>query len=78
MGDEEAPETRRTHIGGKYGSPTVMVALPFARITNTDTELRDAVADLATLVSRLAAAAGDGAAVEEVRAAADELAARLS
>ena len=78
MAAEEAPETRRTNIGGKYASPPVTVALPFARITNTDTELRDAVADLALIVSRLASAAGDETVIDEVRLAADELAARLA
>lgn len=67
---------RRTFIGGRHGSPTVTVALPFSTITTVDGDLRAAVADLATLVAELAGHVGadDRAAVEAVRAAAEELA----
>ena len=80
MGESEERAARRTVIGGRHGSPTVTVALPFAKITNVDAELRDAVADLATLVARLAAhsATGDETEIGAVREAAEELAARLS
>jgi hypothetical protein len=80
MGDSEDRAARRTVIGGRHGSPTVTVALPFSKITNIDAELRDAVADLATLVARLTAVSstGDAAEADLVRAAADAIAARLS
>jgi hypothetical protein len=77
--DQERPG-RRTVIGGRHGSPTVTVALPFSNIVNVDAELRDAIADLATLVARLAAhsTTDDAAEMGLVREAAEELAARLS
>ena len=75
-GDEG--EVRRTNIGGRYGSPTVTIAWPFSHIVNKDTELRDAVADLALLVARLAAAGDDEAERAVVLLAAEELATRLS
>jgi hypothetical protein len=80
MGDNADQAARRTVIGGRHGSPTVTVALPFARITNVDPELRDAVADLATLVARLAAHASGGDETEAglVHDAAEALTARLS
>jgi hypothetical protein len=67
-------------IGGRHGSPTVTVALPFSNITNVDSELRDAVVDLALLVAELAAhtTAGDTSEMAEVATSAEELAARLS
>jgi len=67
----------RTVIG-----PKVTVALPFSKITNADpdSEVRAAVAELATLVARLAAHSEDGDASElrAVHDAAEQLAARLS
>jgi diadenosine tetraphosphate (Ap4A) HIT family hydrolase len=75
---EEDDDVRRTNIGGRYGSPTITIAWPFSRVTNTDSELRDAVAELATLVSRAAQAGGDEAELALVQMAADELATRLS
>ena len=79
VGDSPERAPLRTVIGGRHGSPTISVALPFARITNVDTELRDAVADLAKLVARLAARSpGDEAEASLVRDAAEALAARLS
>jgi hypothetical protein len=79
----EQPEEKpgvRTVIGGRHGSPSLTIALPFARITNTDTDLRDAVAELATLVAQLAAAvsAGDAARLSLAGKAAEELADRVS
>ena len=56
MADDEL-EARRTNIGGRYGSPTVTIAWPFSNIVNKDEELRDAVADLAAVVARLASPA---------------------
>ena len=76
MGEEEL-DLRRTNIGGRYGSPTVTVALPFSNVVNTDTELRDAVADLALLVSRLATPGIDETEIAIVSAAAEELGKRL-
>jgi hypothetical protein len=76
MGEEEL-DLRRTNIGGRYGSPTVTVALPFSNIVNKDEELRDAVADLATLVAHLASAGTDEAELAIVRTAAEELSMRL-
>jgi hypothetical protein len=70
----------RTVIGGRHGSPSVTIALPFSRITNADAELRDLVADIAALVARLARAA-ENADVEQlplIRAAAEEIAERVS
>jgi hypothetical protein len=57
--DEDEAELHRTNIGGRYGSPTFTIALPFAKIMSTDSKLREAVADLAALVARLAAAETD-------------------
>ena len=55
---------RGTVIGGRHGSPTVTLALPFSNIVNLDSELRDAVADLASLVAQLAAHTEAGEATE--------------
>ena len=79
----EQPEERpgaRTVIGGRHGSPSVTIALPFARITKTDSELRDVAAELATLVAQLAAAVSsrDAARISLVGKAAEELADRIS
>ena len=74
----EADDVRRMNIGGRHGSPTFTIALPFSRIVNSDSELRDAVSELATLVSRAAQAGGDEAELALVQLAADELATRLS
>ena len=84
--DEPAPETdgvigkpSPTVIGGRHGSPTVTIALPFSNISGSDPELRAAVADLALLVSRLAS--DQGAETGErvaIRTAAEELATLLS
>jgi hypothetical protein len=76
---EETPGAR-TVIGGRHGSPSLTIALPFARITNTDTEIRDVVAELATLVAQLAAAvsSGDVARISLSRKAAEELAERIT
>ena len=71
-------EVRRTNIGGRYGSPTITIAWPFSNIVNKDNELRDAVADLALLVARLASASDDEAERAVVSLAAEELATRLS
>jgi hypothetical protein len=75
----QAPPNR-TAIGGRYGSPTITVALPFSRITKVDTDLRDAVADVAALVARVAtaAAAGDAVELEAVQRAAEELSAAVA
>lgn len=79
MGESDGRASGRTVIGGRHGSPTVTVALPFAKITNVDAELRDAVAELAALVARLAeqVAAGSTDEIALVRTAAEELAVRL-
>ena len=71
-------EPRRTVIGGRYGSPTFTIALPFSTIKNTDDRLRDAIADLATLVSRLATPGVDEAELALVAIAAEELAASIA
>jgi hypothetical protein len=63
-------------VGGRHGSPTVTVAMPFSNVVSVDTELREAVAELARLVARLASATDD-AERELMRTAADELASRL-
>jgi hypothetical protein len=80
MSEREERPGRRTVIGGRHGSPTVTVALPFSKISNVDAELRDSVADLATLVARLAehSAAGNTTEIGLVRKAAQELADRLA
>jgi hypothetical protein len=75
-------ERARTFIGGRHGSPTVTIALPFSNITSHDTEVRDAVAGLALLVARLARAAEAASDVDvtelgEIRAAAEALSAEL-
>jgi hypothetical protein len=79
----EQPEEKpgaRTVIGGRHGSPSLTIALPFAKITSTDSELRDVVAELAALVAQLAAAVsgGDAARVSLAGKAAEELAERIS
>jgi hypothetical protein len=70
----------RTVIGGRHGSPSLTIALPFARITRTDSELRDDVAALAALVAQLATSvsSGDAAGIGLSRTAAEELADRIS
>jgi hypothetical protein len=68
------------HIG-RHGSPNVMIAFPFSNISTNEGPLRDAVVELAGLVARLASAPGTAEHADEratVRAAAEELAARLS
>ena len=79
MDQHEEKAGGRTVIGGRHGSPSVTIALPFARVTSTDSELRDAVAELATLVAQLAAAVSsrDTARVSLVGKAAEELAERI-
>ena len=77
MADDEL-EPRRTNIGGRYGSPTVTIAWPFSNIVNTDMELRDAVADLAALVARLASVDADAIELADIRAAAETLSASLA
>ena len=74
----EDDDVRRTNIGGRYGSPTFTITLPFSKVVNVDSELRDAVAELAILLSRAAQAGGDEAELALVQLAADELATRLS
>ncbi len=80
MTDDDGTTPRRSVIGGRHGSPTVTVALPFSNITNHDSELRDQVADLASLVAQLAThtAAGEATELAHVAEAAEELAAHLS
>ncbi len=80
MTDDGGRPQRGPVIGGRHGSPTVTVALPFSNITNLDSELRDAVADLASLVAQLAAhtEAGEATEIARVAQAAEELATRLS
>jgi hypothetical protein len=79
MGESAERAPLRTVIGGRHGSPTISIALPFAKITSVDTELRDAVVDLATLVARLSARSPDDA-IEAGRIgeAAEAIVARLS
>ena len=79
MTDEERPK-RGNVIAGRYGSPTFTLALPFAKITNVDSELRDVVIDLAALVARIAehAATADAPELDVLRGAAEELVARLA
>jgi len=76
--DDDELEPRRTNIGGRYGSPTVTVALPFSKITSIDTDLREAVADLAALVARLAAATDDEGERAAIALLAAEMAKELS
>jgi hypothetical protein len=69
----------RTVIGGRHGSPSLTIALPFSRISSGNEGLRDAVTDLANLVARLAGAeSADEAERALVRNAAEELATRVS
>lgn len=79
MSDSNERATGRNVIGGRHGSPSITIAWPFAKITNVDSELRDAVSDLADLVARLAAASSSGDEQEagRVREAAQELSDRL-
>ena len=80
MADDEARPQHRAEIGGRHGSPTVTVALPFSSITTVDSGLRDAVVDLASLVAELAdhAATGSTSGITHVAEAAQELASRLA
>jgi hypothetical protein len=72
-------EQRPTVIGGRHGSPTVTVALPFSNIVQVDRAVRDAVCELAVLVARLAeGATGDIEELAGVAAAATALAERLA
>lgn len=70
------PGPAKNFIGGRHGSPTISVALPFSSITTTDGALHDAVADLAGLVAELArnVSADDPTATERVARAAEDLA----
>jgi len=70
----------RTVIGGRHGSPSLTIALPFSKITSADSELRDVVAELATIVAQLGAAvsSGDAARISLSGKAAAELADRIS
>jgi hypothetical protein len=61
MGDSPKGQVPRTVIGGRHGSPSVTIAWPFSKVTSVDTDLRAAVAELATLVSEIAATDDDGA-----------------
>jgi hypothetical protein len=54
MAGAPADKGLRTVIGGRHGSPSVTIAMPFSKIESTDTDLRAAVAELATIVSQLA------------------------
>lgn len=68
----------RTVIGGRHGSPSVTIALPFSKITGADEELRDAIAELAELVARLAdSGSADGSEHALIRDAAREVAGRV-
>jgi hypothetical protein len=82
MAMEQAEERlgARTVIGGRHGSPSLTIALPFARIASTDSDLRDALAELATFVAQLGAAvpSGDAARISLSSKAAAELANRIS
>jgi hypothetical protein len=80
MSDSNDRAAGHTVIGGKHGSPSVTIALPFSKITSVDSELRDAVGELASLVARLAAVSspGNDDEVALVRTAAQELADRLA
>jgi len=78
MAEEEELDLRRTNIGGRYGSPTITIAWPFSNVVNKDEALRDAVADLASLVAHLASAGNDEAELAIVRTAAQELSERLA
>jgi hypothetical protein len=78
MDDDHDKAPRRSVVGGRHGSPTITIALPFSRISGADADLRDAVAELATLLARLAPHVGDDAEAKAVRKAAERLAARLA
>jgi hypothetical protein len=75
MGDSERRGAPGTVIG-----PTFTVALPFSRITSNDAELRDAIAELASLVARLAeqSTGGDETELRLIRDATQDLAKRVS
>lgn len=75
MEESESPPAR-TVIGGRHGSPSLTIALPFSKITSVDSELREAVADLAALLARLASAT-DPDERESIAAAAKEIAERV-
>ena len=82
-GDSDDEETRRVGtIGGRHGSPTVNVSLPFSKLSfGDDGALGDAVETLGALVGQLAdqvrdlAARADDA---EVRAGAEQISAEVT
>jgi hypothetical protein len=79
MDQPEITTPGRTVIGGRHGSPSVTIALPFSRISGGDEELRGAVADLARLVAQLAGTPSTGDAERAlVRQAAEELVTRVT
>ena len=53
------PGPTRNFIGGRHGSPSVTVALPFSKIANVDSELRSFVEELSGIVVQLAVATND-------------------
>ncbi len=77
MPDDDEVENRRTNIGGRYGSPTVTIAWPFSNIVNRDDELRDEVANLASIVARLALAGTDETELAMISTAAHDLSTRV-
>jgi hypothetical protein len=77
------PVGERVQIGGRYGSPTVTVALPFSNVQLSDPGLVDAVRDLAALVQQTAASlqlrtADRNVELARIQQAAGELAQRLA
>ncbi len=51
-----AAQTRGMTVFGRQGSPTLTLALPFSRVDVTANDAAPLVADLATLIARLARA----------------------
>ncbi len=82
-GPPPRPPRPEGNIGGRYGSPSITVALPFSNIHHHDEGLVEAVVDVCGLVARLCTAL-DGpkelrrGELDEIRRAATALAERLN
>ncbi|MBK5288163.1 MAG: hypothetical protein JJE46_06825 [Acidimicrobiia bacterium] len=59
MDETIKPGPVKNVIGGRHGSPSVTVALPFSKVANVDSELRGFVEELAGIVAQLATATTD-------------------
>jgi hypothetical protein len=54
--DDQKPARRPNFVGGRHGSPNITIAFPFSQVKTIESDVRDAVAELAALVAELAPA----------------------